>query len=187
MLDIRSIHSSIAIVLLLTLSACGGGGSESSSFSTQNERDTETVKTAGEEVSQPPIQEGNDPSVSLQADVTSVFAGDSVTLSWTANNVDQCSASGDWNGRRDPSSGSETIFNLSADSVFEISCSGENGDVSDVAQVTVTETSVVLPPQPELMLAASLSQVEYLGSTTPSWSAANADSCESVMVWPTAT
>ena len=77
------------------------------------------------------------PTLTLTADPLSVTSGDSTTLSWSATNVDSCTASGGWSGSR-ATSGSEQSAALSADTTFTLTCSGTAGQVTDSVDVTVS-------------------------------------------------
>ncbi|MEO1574663.1 MAG: hypothetical protein AAFU65_06845, partial [Pseudomonadota bacterium] len=54
--------------------------------------------------------------------------------------ADSCSASGDWSGSR-PTSGSETVGPLTADSFFFLSCTNAAGTSEDSVLVTVTDAT----------------------------------------------
>jgi hypothetical protein len=54
----------------------------------------------------------------------------SVSLSWTSSNANMCLASGDWSGGK-PTIGSETIYNLTSNKEFILTCSGVNYQCSD--------------------------------------------------------
>ena len=77
---------------------------------------------------------------SFTANPTSVASGSSSTLSWTSSNASSCSASGAWSGTK-ATSGSETTAALSANSVFNLSCSGSGGSDSKSLTVSVSSTT----------------------------------------------
>lgn len=84
------------------------------------------------------------PSVSLSALPSTVFTGNSATLSWTSANVSSCTASanpvsGTWTGARPTSSSfpHESTGALSATTTFTLLCTGVNGSASDQKTVTV--------------------------------------------------
>ncbi len=83
------------------------------------------------------------PTVSLSADSNSVPRDSSVMLSWSSQNTDSCSASGDWSGNKS-TSGSEPVGPLSQSSSFTITCTGSGNSVSETVNVAVT-----VPPPPD--------------------------------------
>src|SRR5262249_22138324 len=90
-----------------------------------------------------------------------------------------CVASGDWSGVK-PTSGSQTINSLQDDSSFSLTCFGDGGRITDVANVTVGDAP---PQQPTVRLSADPSAVDYLGYTTLTWWSTNADSCTASGAW----
>ena len=76
------------------------------------------------------------PTLSLIAAPTSVVFNGTTTLSWSANNVTACVASGGWAGAR-AISGSEVVGPLTSDRTFTLTCSGPTGNVTDSVLVTV--------------------------------------------------
>lgn len=67
-----------------------------------------------------------EPSVTLSAEPTTVAINGSTTLSWSSSNVDNCTASGAWDGDKEPS-GQEIIETLDADSTFTLTCEDSDG------------------------------------------------------------
>lgn len=65
-------------------------------------------------------------SLSFSVSASTVNPGDSVTLSWIAENADQCSASGAWSGAKS-SSGNAQSSPLNQDSTFILSCKDLQG------------------------------------------------------------
>jgi hypothetical protein len=78
------------------------------------------------------------PVVSLAASAPSVTVGGSVTLTWSAQNVDSCTASGGWSGSRG-ATGSVSSGALQADTSFTLTCTGPGG--SGTATVFVAATA----------------------------------------------
>ena len=76
------------------------------------------------------------PSVTLSASPSSLPYNGSTTLSWSSDNTSDCTASGDWSDSK-ATSGSQTILALTANSSFNLSCSGPGGDTSDSVSITV--------------------------------------------------
>jgi hypothetical protein len=75
-------------------------------------------------------------------------------------------------------SGSQTINALTANSSFNLSCSGAGGSVNDSVIVTVAALSA-----PTLSFSASPSTVPQNGSTTLNWSSTDATSCTASGGW----
>lgn len=74
------------------------------------------------------------PVVSLTASAGSVTVGGNVTLTWSAQNADSCTASGGWSGSR-ATSGTVSSGALSSNTTFTLACTGPGG--SRDATVTV--------------------------------------------------
>lgn len=69
------------------------------------------------------------PTLNLQANTTSINYGGSVTLTWNSTNATSCEASSDlssWDGTK-LADGSQTIYNLTADESFSLTCTGAGG------------------------------------------------------------
>ena len=118
-----------------------------------------------------------DPEVTLSSNFQTVSRGDSVTLSWSSNNISECVASGDWSGTR-AISGTWVIDLLTSDSNFDLSCSGAGGTVSDSISIKVTDAAA-----PTVNLSASSTSVSYGGSTQLSWVSSNATNCAASGSW----
>lgn len=83
------------------------------------------------------------PTLSLSASQATVFAGDTVTLTWNSTNSTSCSAAGGWSGARSLA-GSATVQDLRATTSFSLSCNGKKGSASQ--SVTVEVLSPSSPP-----------------------------------------
>ena len=111
---------------------------------------------------------------SFTATPASIQAGEATTLSWTVSNATSCTASGDWSGSKNASSGSEPVtLNTAGSYTFNLDCSGD-GD-PDTASVGVTVS--VTPPVVIDNLTATPANIQVGESTTISWNAQNATSC----------
>jgi trimeric autotransporter adhesin len=119
------------------------------------------------------------PEVDISATPDAVEFGEGTTVSWSSSGADLCVASGDWSGAR-ATEGEEFVPSLEADSRFSLSCIGEGGRVTDIALVDVGDPP---PDEPVVHLTADPSAVEYLGSTTLTWSSQNATSCVASGAW----
>ena len=98
-------------------------------------------------------------------------------MDWSTNNVGSCIASGDWSGTRS-TTGSEIIGSLTADSTFVLTCTGDDGDASDTAIISVDAIT-----SPTVTLSAIPSSIAMNGSSTLSWSSTDATSCTASVDW----
>ena len=117
------------------------------------------------------------PLVNLSASPTNLPFNGSTTLSWASSNTTSCTASGGWSGSK-ATSGSQTISGLTADSSFDLTCSGPGGSVSDSVSVTVAA-----PSMPVVNLSASPTSLPFNGSTTLSWTSSNTTACTASGDW----
>jgi hypothetical protein len=120
------------------------------------------------------------PAVSLSAAPTSVDYNGSTMLSWSASNANTCSASGGWSGPKATSGGTQTLGSLTSTRTFSLTCSGDGGSKTKSVTVTVAAPPV---PSPTVSVSVSPSSVAYNGSTTLTWSASNASSCNASGGW----
>ena len=103
----------IIFFTIIILSSCGGGGGSPSDDL---------------------IPPSNIATASISADITTIFLGNSVVVSWSSTNSSSCSASGYWSGDRS-TSGSETFAMIDqGDQVFTINC----GEASSSVTITVS-------------------------------------------------
>lgn len=113
------------------------------------------------------------PTVSLSASSTTVSHNGSLTLTWTSSNATSVAYS---NFGASSVGGSITLSNLTSTTsvsivrIYTIRVAGPGG----IATRSVTVT--ILPPRPSLSLTANPSTVDFNGSTTLTWSSANASS-----------
>lgn len=118
------------------------------------------------------------PVVTLTATRTTVDAGDSVTLSWSADHASSCSASGGWSGSRTVS-GSLTVGPLASNVTFGLTCTGAGG--SDSASLDIT---VIQPmPAPTVNLTSAAYSIDYGLATLLSWTSSNATACTAEGAW----
>lgn len=85
------------------------------------------------------------PTLSFQVDRTTVSAGESANLTWSAGNATSCSASDAWSGNK-ATSGSQSTGAITAASTFTLTCSGAGGVIT--RQVSVTVAAVGGPASP---------------------------------------
>lgn len=107
------------------------------------------------------------PTVTLSASATSMMAGGSVTLSWSATDTanGRCTASGGWGGAKN-ASGSETV-RPAVTTTYTILCSNEVGSQSKSVTITVTAA----PVKPSVTLTASSTNVAAGTAITLGWDA----------------
>jgi hypothetical protein len=99
------------------MAGCGGGGGGSGSNT-------------------PPPGNVPVPTVTLGAAPADVTAGESSSLSWSSTNATGCTASNGWTGAK-AASGSETIPNIQATTIYTLTCTGTGG-TSNPVSTTVT-------------------------------------------------
>ena len=126
---------------------------------------------------------GGIPSVILTASPTIIAPGQSSVLSWTANNVTSCNASGNWTGPR-AISGNLSTGPLSVSQSYIINCIGVNGQpVQSQATVTVNGGGGGLTFPPTLNFFATPSTVNSGGTSNLNWTTTNATSCNATGSW----
>ncbi|MEL1231699.1 MAG: glycoside hydrolase, partial [Candidatus Neomarinimicrobiota bacterium] len=86
----KLINFSYLTAVIFLISSCGGGGGGG----------------GGDEPYTPPSVPN--PTASISADPTTVYIGNSTTLTWSSTNATSCAASGAWEGTKS-TSGSEDI------------------------------------------------------------------------------
>ncbi len=119
-------------------------------------------------------------SIDLISDQYTIQAGDSLTLTWTSTGANNCVAAGGWSGAKS-AQGSETIGPFNESQTLTLSCTGDQGQVSDSVNITVT--AAPQPVKPTLTFQASSDAVDYQGSTVLSWSATDAANCSASGGW----
>jgi hypothetical protein len=81
------------------------------------------------------------PTVTLTATPTSVASGGTVSLAWSGQNVDSCTASGGWTGNLSATSGTQTSAALTAATTFTVTCTGLGGSATASADVTISSST----------------------------------------------
>lgn len=141
-----------------------------------------------EPVPMPTPEPTPEPTLSFSASDVEIMAGESTTLSWSATDAEGCEAGDGWAGSYG-SAGSEPVGPLDVSSTFSLLCAGPGGTVRSSVQVAVTApapepTPEPAPaPMPTVTLNTTDSEVAVGGSTTLSWSASDADSCQASGGW----
>jgi len=89
------------------------------------------------------------PTVNLSSNPTSIFQGQSSTLTWISTYTASCLASGSWSGSK-PTSGSEVVVPLPPPSVtYTLTCSGPGGSAAQ--SVTINIAPLALPDWKEVI------------------------------------
>ena len=83
-----------------------------------------------------PPPAGSVPTVNLSTDNAVINSGGNVTLTWSSQNADDCTASGDWSGAKG-TSGSETISAIDSIRTFTLNCAGTGGNALVMESVAV--------------------------------------------------
>jgi len=96
----------------------------------------------------PPLSSCPATSVSISASPTSVSWNSSSTITWSPQNATSCTASGDWNGSKSPSGGTESTGNLTQVRryTYTLECTGLNGTDTKSATVDVAAPVPVVGP-----------------------------------------
>ncbi len=149
------------IVMCLGLLGCSGSGSSG----------------GGDAASSPDAAGAVPASVSFGASSSVVVSGATVTLNWSSNRADSCTASGGWSGSKNLA-GSQVVGPLTGDTNFTLSCSGAGGGAVGQLRVQVdggTGVSVTLTASPPSVLSGD--------TVTLNWSSDNATQCTASGDW----
>jgi hypothetical protein len=112
-------------------------------------------------VGEPTIPVAARPRVSITSPKDVLGTGEGVTIEWTSANVDQCSATGDWEGTL-ALSGTHFFPQITKDMTFGISCTGARGSVSSSAEIRFSGEVVApsVPATPTPSTSSSLNETE---------------------------
>ncbi len=122
------------------------------------------------------------PTVDLKAnnsDNPTINKGDNVTLTWTSENADTCTASGDWSGSKDLS-GTESQGSISQTKTYTITCTGPGGSASDSVTINISY------PEPTVDLKGNNSDNPTItegDSLLLTWQSTDADTCTASGDW----
>jgi trimeric autotransporter adhesin len=116
------------------------------------------------------------PTVHLTASPNTVVSGNGSTLSWSSTNATACLASGDWSGSK-ATTGSQATGALTANTTYELTCTGHGGTAQQSTTVSVTQHT------PTVTFVASPSTVTSGSGSTLTWAATNATSCAVSGAW----
>ena len=126
-------------------------------------------------VIQPPL-----PTLDVTATSTSITVGQSTTVSWNSENATNClslNASGYWVPQ--PIDGSWPGLMPTTTTTYSLTCYNSSYDVV-TGSVTVVVNAAPPPPLPTLTVTASPATINVGGTTTVTWTSANATSCRSL-------
>lgn len=87
------------------------------------------------------VEQRGEVAVSLQASATEVRVGAQIDLTWSSENAEQCSASGDWSGSQ-LLQGTHTTASLSGDATFRLTCTGGGNSAVGIVTVTVVDETI---------------------------------------------
>ena len=90
-----------------------------------------------------------------------------ITLSWISNNTNNCTASGNWSGSK-ALSGYESVVMSSGSMVFSLSCTGDQGTVSDSITVNAAAFGIGLAESIEISSGATATLSAEITGTAPS-------------------
>lgn len=116
------------------------------------------------------------PTVTINANPSSVVSNGSSTVSWSSTNANTCIASNGWSGAKEIS-GSQTFTNLLSTTTFTLICTGTGGSTT-----SSTTVAVGLPP-PTLTLSADSASIAYGGTSNLTWLSTNATTCTASGAW----
>ena len=85
----------------------------------------------------------NDPSLSLTSNLTEVNYNESILLSWSASNVDNCTASGDWTGDKNLTD-TLVVSNIQSNKSYILTCFNSETNVSYNLNISVNISYVIL-------------------------------------------
>ncbi len=120
------------------------------------------------------------PTVSIDADDSSLDYGESTRIRWNSNNADYCTASGGtngWSGNRN-TSGSFYTGQMTSDKTFRINCYNNSGSDSDSVTVRVVDDDDNdYNDNTRVSISAARTRIGLNESTTIRWDSDNAEYC----------
>ena len=120
------------------------------------------------------------PTLSFNADDTTINSGGAATLTWTSSNATSCTASGDWSGNKSLS-GTELTDILTAPATYTLACAGVGESVSKSVIITI---NIPPPPNaPTMSFSANPTTIDPNQSSLLKWSTSGADSCTASGDW----
>lgn len=110
------------------------------------------------------------PTLDFSARASEVGVGTETTLKWRAKDAERCLANGAWSGGRGTSGSVLTGPLTQSENVFELTCEGLNGVVTETLRIRAV-------PPPEVTLAVTPSLVEPGSAAAVSWQTRDAQTC----------
>lgn len=124
--------------------------------------------------------DGDAPTVTITANPSTIFRGDTSVLTWNSNDADSCVASNGWSGSKSLD-GSQTV-SPSNDTTYRITCTNEFGSDSDTTTVHVNERPDEGEP-PTVDIDANPRHITEGDSSTLFWNSNDADTCNASGGW----
>jgi hypothetical protein len=116
------------------------------------------------------------PTVSLSVGPSAIVSGRRSTISWSATNTNECTASGAWSGSHS-AHGSESTGDLTASATYTMTCVGSGGRAAQTATVSVTAAP------PLINFYANPVTVKTGTASMLKWLVTNSDSCTASDAW----
>lgn len=120
------------------------------------------------------------PTLTFSSNLTTVNSGGSATLTWTATNATNCTASGAWSGAK-VIGGTQVVTPVETGS-YILTCTGSGGSTSQTVTLNVVRTEVpvtpvtpVTPVVPSCTITSNVLQVSPGGTAVLSWVTTNAE------------
>ncbi len=128
------------------------------------------------------------PTITIAASPSTIGAGETTTLTWSASNATNCTAGSGWTGVKS-TSGSAQVGPISTSTTYTLSCTGAGGTGVGAVEVGFRPPQAPEPPPeapPTVAPTAAAPSLQFESSSTSvvegsagllSWSSANAASC----------
>lgn len=94
-----------------------------------------------------PVEPTLPPTLVFTSVPDTAVVGDTITLSWTATNVDSCEASGSWSGTK-TLSGSVAFTMDAGDKSYVLTCTSDEASIVKAVNVVVTSVIITPPEDP---------------------------------------
>ncbi|MDO8600546.1 MAG: hypothetical protein Q7R73_02920 [bacterium] len=127
----------------------------------------------------PQPQQQIPPTVSIVANPSSIFQGNTSILTWSSANADYCTASGGWSGTQ-ALSGSQ-IVQPNQTTIYTIVCTNNSGQAQTSATVFVSPQQQTSTPT--VTIIASPQSITQGNSSVLTWTSSNATSCSASGGW----
>lgn len=117
------------------------------------------------------------PTLSLDANPSTIPLGATSSLAWTSTNATYCEASNGWNGSK--SLNGNIIVSPTITTIYTLACGNTSGTTTDSATVTVTQPI----PLPSVTLGANPNTIQIGATSSLVWSSTNANFCVASDGW----